>query len=634
MYQLIIRGPDGSEAVYPLGQDEGLVVGRDETCDVVLPSKRISRRHARFFTDGDSLNIEDLGSQNGVFVGGARVSGTSEIRPGPAIEIGEYTMRIKRQDPRAVQAVNVDVNAALKAHLRGSSDMAGRAFDLDREKAIVGRDSTAELFIDDDSVSRRHAELRMEAGAIWVVRDLGSSNGTFVGGQRLKAGLDARLQAGDKVRFGETHWVFAHGSAAAPAPVPSGPSPFAKKLLVVGGALIVVFGALALMRSGPGEPLPDDGELVPIDRIVAEHIASGQAALEEDKFDDAKTAFEKALHEDPVNVDARALLRRAEREIENGRLYRDAVTKADVGRNEEALRLFFKVAPESRFFSRARLKVQDLASVLLRKEGAACREAAKRGRSAEALESCRKYLDLRCQTEPAPAEVKLLRAAEARTGRRDPWSCPAELAVWFGAGSAGAGDGTRELGARYPDRELRDVAVLYVKGEIDAAQRAAKKLRRGPLGKAADDLSEHLTLVSGRYKEGQAALLRGSLKDGVAAYEQALASDATLVPPTVTSFHAKQMRAQLAQTLYREGRLMFEKGSYVEAHEQWARGLEYQRNDSALLDGMTRLEKAAEELLASRPDCEGLRKILRITRADPPSAAHQKAAELAERSCE
>jgi pSer/pThr/pTyr-binding forkhead associated (FHA) protein/tetratricopeptide (TPR) repeat protein len=626
MYQLIIRGPDGSEQVYRLGQDEGLVVGREDGCDVVLRSKRVSRRHARFFTEGEVLNVEDLGSQNGIFVGGARLSGITELRPGPAIEIGEFTLRVKRQDPRAVEAVSVDVNAASQAHLRGASDMAGRTFDLDDRKAIVGRDAAAELSIDNDSVSRRHAELRMEAGAVWVVRDLDSSNGTFVNGTKVKHGLDVRLKAGDKVRFGETHWVFALGTAAAPLPTPAGPSPRAKRLLAAGAALVVSVTVLALVL-GPDDDVAA-GEDLPLERIVAEHIAAGQAAMEEDKFEEAKAAFERALHEDPVNVDARALLRRAEREVEFGRLYKEASTKADLGRNEEALKVFFRISTESRFFSRARLKVQDLATVLLRKDGPGCREQAKKGKPADAVEVCRRYLDLRCLSDGDADAEKLLRAAEARAGRKDAWTCPTENGAWFGASSTNA-DATQELIVRYPERDLREVAALYAKGEIDAAQRALQKLKKGPLARTADELSEQLSLIAGRYKEGQAALLRGSLKEGAEAYEHALASDAKIMPATVVTFHAKQMRAQLAQLLHAEGLGLFEKGAYVEAHEKWSKGLDYQRNDGALLDGLTKLEKAGEEMLASSPGCDELKKVLRITRADPPSPVHQRAAELA-----
>jgi adenylate cyclase len=64
--------------------------------------------------------------------------------------------------------------------------------------AVLGRALSCDLPVLDPTISRRHAELIVENGGIRV-RDLGSSNGTFVGGQRAE---QARLKAGDRIVFG------------------------------------------------------------------------------------------------------------------------------------------------------------------------------------------------------------------------------------------------------------------------------------------------------------------------------------------------------------------------------------------------------------------------------------------------
>ena len=64
----------------------------------------------------------------------------------------------------------------------------------------IGRDSTNEITINDAEVSRRHARLTFQGGK-YVLEDLGSTNGTFVNGQRL-AGPRV-LKAGEVVSFGE-----------------------------------------------------------------------------------------------------------------------------------------------------------------------------------------------------------------------------------------------------------------------------------------------------------------------------------------------------------------------------------------------------------------------------------------------
>lgn len=65
----------------------------------------------------------------------------------------------------------------------------------------AGRLGTLEIVLDDTSVSRRHAEVRWADG-VWVVRDLDSTNGTYLNGERLAAG-EKPLRARDVVQFGK-----------------------------------------------------------------------------------------------------------------------------------------------------------------------------------------------------------------------------------------------------------------------------------------------------------------------------------------------------------------------------------------------------------------------------------------------
>jgi pSer/pThr/pTyr-binding forkhead associated (FHA) protein len=84
----------------------------------------------------------------------------------------------------------------------------GLHWSLDDGSTIVGRDPDDGIFLDDVTVSRHHAEFVVVDDAL-VVRDLGSTNGTYVNGSRR---TDSPLGAGDEVIIGRFHLVVARGS--------------------------------------------------------------------------------------------------------------------------------------------------------------------------------------------------------------------------------------------------------------------------------------------------------------------------------------------------------------------------------------------------------------------------------------
>jgi pSer/pThr/pTyr-binding forkhead associated (FHA) protein len=76
----------------------------------------------------------------------------------------------------------------------------GVTFPLEGDQLTIGRDSTNGVAINDPEVSRKHARLSFQGGK-YVLEDLGSTNGTFVNGQRLAGPIV--LKAGDVVSLGE-----------------------------------------------------------------------------------------------------------------------------------------------------------------------------------------------------------------------------------------------------------------------------------------------------------------------------------------------------------------------------------------------------------------------------------------------
>ena len=63
----------GQEQTHEIVKDE-VVVGRSTECDIQIPENSVSRKHARIFRDGDQWRVTDLGSSNGTFVDGQRLT--------------------------------------------------------------------------------------------------------------------------------------------------------------------------------------------------------------------------------------------------------------------------------------------------------------------------------------------------------------------------------------------------------------------------------------------------------------------------------------------------------------------------------------------------------------------------------
>ncbi len=76
----------------------------------------------------------------------------------------------------------------------------GATYSLEGDQLVIGRDSSSGIAINDAEVSRKHARLNFQGGK-YVIEDLGSTNGTFVNGQRLTNAVV--LKSGDVVSLGE-----------------------------------------------------------------------------------------------------------------------------------------------------------------------------------------------------------------------------------------------------------------------------------------------------------------------------------------------------------------------------------------------------------------------------------------------
>ena len=114
--------------------------------------------------------------------------------------LAEFGSDLSRDEQLAIEAL--PAGSALLIVKRGAN--AGARFLLDQDVTTVGRHPNADIFLDDVTVSRRHAEFLRE-GSEFTVRDLASLNGTYFDGQRIEQVV---LTDGAEVQIGKFRLTF------------------------------------------------------------------------------------------------------------------------------------------------------------------------------------------------------------------------------------------------------------------------------------------------------------------------------------------------------------------------------------------------------------------------------------------
>jgi predicted component of type VI protein secretion system len=103
----IVEGP-GAGKQYDI--DRPVVIGRDNTADLVIDDSQASRRHARIEPTGHGAVVEDMGSTNGTFINDNELHGRAEIGPQDELLIGVTVMQVRtpqdvQRQPSAVRTV-------------------------------------------------------------------------------------------------------------------------------------------------------------------------------------------------------------------------------------------------------------------------------------------------------------------------------------------------------------------------------------------------------------------------------------------------------------------------------------------------------------------------------------------------
>lgn len=242
---------DGKEYAIP---PAGIVIGRDAGAGVVVAQNEVSRRHAQIVPATDGYVLKD-NSANGVFINGVRVTreqrlsradvirvGTEEFRfyadPSPALRTPAVSMPASAPaagpsasapvtaTPAPAAAAPASAPASVPAaaptaapilatlEITNEGPAKGQQFPIRVPLAHIGRGAHNDVSIPDDSVSDTHAKLQRRPDG-WYLSDVGSTNGTYVGGTRL--GGERRLDGSPDVRVGGVKMIFRAQDAPADA---------------------------------------------------------------------------------------------------------------------------------------------------------------------------------------------------------------------------------------------------------------------------------------------------------------------------------------------------------------------------------------------------------------------------------
>ena len=224
---LALERVDGKRQEFTLSGGS-VLIGRSLTNDIVVNDARVSRAHARLDCGPAGCLVADLGSPNGTWVNGQRIT-KATLSPGDTLVVGNSHFTLLAEKAVSEPSVTVlDSASELEATLLTSAlpktlnEHSGprlvilapdRTWEvaLDRESLSIGRLEDNDLALDYEKLSRHHVRLERQ-GEAFTLRDLGSTNGTWVGARRVD---EQQLRSGDTFRAGPVQFVFKSGFAHA-----------------------------------------------------------------------------------------------------------------------------------------------------------------------------------------------------------------------------------------------------------------------------------------------------------------------------------------------------------------------------------------------------------------------------------
>ncbi len=179
-------------------------IGRSATNDLVVDDPYVADKHFEVHVTHETLTLKNLQPLKPIRVNTVDVIGACTLKVDDEITLGGVELVVidpKRESKvgaseaaNATQMRSVQTTGwALKAN---HTALANRVFPL-KDTTVIGRSADCDISLAAAHLSRRHAQLQIIDGALFV-KDLGSANGTFLNGKQV---MEARVKRGDELRF-------------------------------------------------------------------------------------------------------------------------------------------------------------------------------------------------------------------------------------------------------------------------------------------------------------------------------------------------------------------------------------------------------------------------------------------------
>ena len=173
--------------------EPGIRVGRKAANDFILDSPSAADLQFTIAAQGDQLLLKNRVEGTRIEVNGKPIASRCPLREGDRIRVADLELEVidpKKQSPSERE---VKTDWSLKAN---NTALNNRVFPLS-EVTLVGRANECDISMAVAHLSRRHAELRVIDGLLYV-NDLGSANGTYINSKKV---TEARVRRGDELRF-------------------------------------------------------------------------------------------------------------------------------------------------------------------------------------------------------------------------------------------------------------------------------------------------------------------------------------------------------------------------------------------------------------------------------------------------